>query len=119
MQDKLIAYARTCGRSARVLWMSSLDAEPAFDPVSDWQLTKTYHSYQASKFQTELICAELEERTLEAQVAGRAQSMSELVAPAGEIHHLTVSPGVVATNMSTLLNIWIPYWQWLMFAALT
>ena len=96
--------------------MSSLDAEPTFNPADDWQLTKTMHSYQASKFQTELIGAELEERTLEAQVTGRAGSLPELVAPAGEIHHLIVSPGVVATNMSSLLNIWIPYYRYLMLA---
>ena len=99
-----------------MLWTSSLDAEPTFDPADDWQLTKTLHSYQASKFQTELVCAELEQRTLAAQRGSGARDLAELVAPAGEIHHLTVSPGVVATNMSALLNIWIPCYQYLMFA---
>ena len=96
--------------------MSSLDAEPEFDPKDDWQLTKTMHSYQASKFQIELVATELERRTLEAQETGRASSMSELVAPHGEIHHFVVSPGVTATNMSSLLNIWIPYYRYLMLA---
>ncbi len=117
MQPLLIAYADKVGSSARVLWMSSLDAEPEFDPSDDWQLTKTMHSYQASKFQIELIAAELERRTLEAQETGRASNMSELVAPHGEIHHLVVSPGVTATNMSSLLNIPIPGWRWLMLTA--
>ncbi|KAI0716004.1 hypothetical protein C8T65DRAFT_642505 [Cerioporus squamosus] len=117
VQHLLLAYAEKSGSSARVLWMSSLDAEPEFDPSDDWQLTKTMHSYQASKFQTELIAAELERRTLEAQETGRASSMPELVAPHGEIHHLVVSPGVIATNMSSLLNIPIPGWRWLMITA--
>ena len=51
--------------------MSSLDAEPTFDPADDWQLTKTLHSYQASKFQTELVCAELEQRTLACAILQR------------------------------------------------
>ncbi len=97
--------------------MSSLDAEPAFDPKDDWQLTKTTHSYQASKYQAELICSELEKRTLEAQETGRASSLSELVAPHGEIHHQISSPGITATNMSALLNIPIPGWRYLMLAA--
>ena len=97
--------------------MSSLDAEPAFDPTDDWQLTKTYHSYQASKFQIELIASELEKRTIEAQETGRAASLGKTVAPRGEIHHLIVSPGIISTNMSLLLNIWVPGWRYLMLTA--
>ncbi|TBU23768.1 hypothetical protein BD311DRAFT_730733 [Dichomitus squalens] len=117
VQDLLLAYTRHTSRSARVLWMSSLDAEPEFDPADDWQLTKTYHSYQASKFQIELIVSELEKRTIEAQETGRASSLGETVAPHGEIHHLIVSPGITSTNMSSLLNIWIPGWRYLMIAS--
>lgn len=117
VQPLLLAYARVSRTSARVLWMSSLDAEPTFDLEDDWQLTKTLHSYQASKFQTELICSELEKRTREAQQNGHASSMQELVAPDGEIHHLITSPGITATNMSSLLNIPIPGWRYLMLTA--
>ncbi|CDO76590.1 hypothetical protein BN946_scf184868.g4 [Trametes cinnabarina] len=117
VQPLLVAHAHKTGSPARVLWMSSLDAEPTFDPKDDWQLTKTLHSYNASKFQIELICAELEKRTREA-AAGRAPStMSELVAPHGEVHHYVVSPGITSTNMSALLNIPIPGWRCLMLAA--
>ncbi|KAI9061931.1 hypothetical protein FKP32DRAFT_1612868 [Trametes sanguinea] len=116
VQPLLLAHARKTGSSARVLWMSSLDAEPTFDLDEDWQLTKTLHSYNASKFQIELICAELERRTLEAE-AGRAPAMPELVAPHGEVHHYVVSPGITSTNMSALLNIPIPGWRYLMLTA--
>ncbi len=85
--------------------MSSLDSEPTFDPKDDWQLMKTQHSYQASKYQIDLIASELEKRTVEALETGRASSMEETVAPHGEIHHVIVSPGIISTNMSSLLNI--------------
>ena len=117
LQPLLVAYGKGGNAPARVLWMSSLDAQPLFNLEDDWQLTKTYHSYQASKFQIELIACELEKRTLEAQESGRASSLEETVAPHGEIHHLIVSPGITSTNMSSLLNIWIPGWRYLMIAA--
>ncbi|KAI1795266.1 hypothetical protein LXA43DRAFT_992151 [Ganoderma leucocontextum] len=117
LQDLLLAYTNFTNRSARVLWMSSLDSEPTFDPKDDWQLTKTHHSYQASKYQIDLIASELEKRTIEAQETGRASSLEETVAPHGEIHHIIVSPGITSTNMSALLNIWIPGWRYLMIAA--
>ncbi|KAI0351190.1 hypothetical protein OH77DRAFT_1429985 [Trametes cingulata] len=117
VQPLLLAYNRRTGERARVLWMSSLDAEPTFDPKEDWQLTKTMHSYNASKFQIELICSELERRTVEAEEEGHASSMPDLVAPHGEFHHYIVSPGITSTNMSTLLNIPIPGWRYLMLAA--
>ncbi|KAH9939356.1 uncharacterized protein BXZ73DRAFT_43814 [Epithele typhae] len=121
-QDMLIKYARAKGPSARVLWMSSLDAEPSFDPADDWQLTKTVHSYQASKWQVDFLCHALEQRAIRLQAAGGDErragvSFPELVAPSGEIHHVTISPGVVATSMSALLKIPIPGYQWLMLAA--
>ena len=117
MQDLLLAYTNFTKRSARVLWMSSLDSEPVFDPKDDWQLTKTHHSYQASKYQIDLIASELEKRTVEAQETGRASTLEETVAPHGEIHHIIISPGITSTNMSALLNIWIPGWRYLMVAA--
>ncbi|OSD03881.1 hypothetical protein PYCCODRAFT_1434279 [Trametes coccinea BRFM310] len=116
VQPLLLAHAQRTGLPARVLWMSSLDAEPSFDLDQDWQLTKTLHSYNASKFQIELICAELERRTLEAE-AGRAPAMPEVIAPHGEVRHYIVSPGITSTNMSTLLNIPIPGWRYLMLTA--
>ncbi|KAI0776581.1 hypothetical protein BD413DRAFT_644898 [Trametes elegans] len=117
VQPLLVAYARKSGTPARVLWMSSLDSEPRFDPDDDWQLTKTLHSYHASKFEVELIASELERRTLEAAETGRAERFADAVAPHGEVHHLIVSPGITSTNMSAGLNIPIPGWRYLMLAA--
>lgn len=112
VQPLLVACARKTSSPARVIWMSSLDSEPIFDLKEDWQLTKTMHSYNASKFQIELIVAELERRTLEG-----APSIPDVSAPNGEFHHYIVSPGITATNMSTLLNIPIPGYRYLMLAA--
>ncbi|EIW56997.1 uncharacterized protein TRAVEDRAFT_73290 [Trametes versicolor FP-101664 SS1] len=112
VQPLLVACAHKTSSPARVIWMSSLDSEPIFDLKEDWQLTKTMHSYNASKFQIELIVAELERRTFEG-----APSIPDVSAPNGEFHHYIVSPGITATNMSTLLNIPIPGYRYLMLAA--
>ncbi|OBZ68898.1 3-keto-steroid reductase [Grifola frondosa] len=88
------------GAPARVLWMSSLESRPMYDPANDWQLIKTNHSYQASKYQMELICAELSKNTEHSQIQ--------------KILHFIVSPGITSTNMSTLLNIRIPFYRTLM-----
>nr|VWO98099.1 Uncharacterized protein [Ganoderma boninense] len=109
LQPLLAAYARSSGRPARVIWMSSMDAMPSFDPADDWQLTKTQHSYEGAKFQAESIAAELEHLGIQAR-EGNLQSPSppDFVSTDGEVHHLISSPGVVPTNMMTLLGIKLP-----------
>ncbi|OBZ74854.1 3-keto-steroid reductase [Grifola frondosa] len=87
-------------RPARVLWMSSLESRPMYDPENDWQLINTNYSYQASKYQMELICAELSKNAEPSQNP--------------DILHFIVSPGITSTNMSTLLNIRIPFYRTLM-----
>ncbi|KAM5539663.1 hypothetical protein V8D89_006772 [Ganoderma adspersum] len=102
LQPLLAAYSRVSGGSARVIWMSSLVAAPLFDPIDDWQLTKTLHSYEASKFQIDLVASELERLTLEASATSSSQPA--FVSANGAVHHLISSPGVVATNMMDLLG---------------
>ncbi|KAI0820494.1 hypothetical protein BC628DRAFT_1422829 [Trametes gibbosa] len=116
VQPLLLACVRKTNAPARVLWMSSLDAEPTFDPKEDWQLTRTKNSYNASKYQIDLICAELGRRTLQAMCDGPTSSSPDVVAPCGEFHHYIVSPGITPSNMSALLNIPIPGWRYLMLA---
>lgn len=77
--------------------MSSLAAEPAFHPQEDWYPAKTMHSCSASKFQIELIIAELEHRTLE-------NVSSDVVVPNGDEHEY------VAQHL-------IPGYRYLMLAA--
>ena len=83
--------------------MSSLVAAPSFDPEDDWQLAKTLHSYEGSKFQIDLIASELERLGVEAQEHATA-SLSDFVSADGAVHHLISSPGVVPTNMMSLLG---------------
>ncbi|KAI9436551.1 hypothetical protein F5148DRAFT_1294528 [Russula earlei] len=64
----------------RVVWMSSHAADPdVYDP-DDWQLVDSSRPYEGTKFQMDLIRAELSRR------AG----------PSSPIRHFTVHPGVVA-----------------------
>ncbi len=89
-----------------MIWMSSLVAAPSFDSVDDWQLTKTLHSYEGSKFQVDLLASELERLGVEAQDKGVASESSPLdfVSANGQVQHLISSPGIVPTNMMSLLG---------------
>lgn len=73
---------------ARLLWTSSLEAQPRWYDHADWQLLKTDHPYEASKYQIDLVASELQRRSLQ---------------PGGEanvVRHIIVHPGVVWSNMS-------------------
>jgi len=71
--------------------MSSHEANPTFyDPV-DWQLTKTAHSYESSKFQIDLIAHQLDQISLR-------EGSAEL-----PIRHLIVLPGIAGTNIASAL----------------
>ncbi|KZT05141.1 uncharacterized protein LAESUDRAFT_702717 [Laetiporus sulphureus 93-53] len=102
LQSALSAYALHCpSRSqsqspARVVWLSSVDALPTYDPISDWQLTKTDKSYQASKAQIDYMVMELAQKSnlmsqATRQDCGTAQ---------GKIDHLLVSPGITSTKVA-------------------
>ncbi len=67
--------------------MSSLEAQPWYDE-DDWQLFKTDHSYEGSKYQIDLIASKLAKRSLEAK--GEADA----------VRHYLVHPGVVHSNMT-------------------
>ncbi|CCL98834.1 uncharacterized protein FIBRA_00839 [Fibroporia radiculosa] len=81
-----------CSSPARILWMSSVDALPLYDPTDDWQLTKTNTSYQASKSQIDLMTMAL------------AQSRKvECNEHEATIEHLLVTPGITPTNIAAEL----------------
>lgn len=69
--------------------MSSLEANPAHYDTEDWQLTKSLHSYEGSKYQMDLIGAELNRQAL------RQTSPS--------VRHFVVHPGVVYTAIDAVL----------------
>lgn len=72
----------------RVLWMSSSTARTHTYDANDWQLVDTPRPYEGSKFQMDLIRAELSRR------AG----------PSAPIRHFTVHPGAVDSSISAALE---------------
>jgi 3-keto steroid reductase len=72
----------------RVVWMSSYAADPTAYDADDWQLVNSQCPYEASKFQMDLIRAELSRR------AG----------PSAQVRHFTVDPGAVDTSISAALD---------------
>ena len=72
----------------RVLWMSSHQASADVHDVEDWQVVRNPKPYEATKFQIDLIRAELSRR----------------VGPSASIRYFTVDPGVVDTSMHTALD---------------
>jgi NAD(P)-dependent dehydrogenase (short-subunit alcohol dehydrogenase family) len=66
---------------ARVVWMSSLESRADAYDAEDWQLVQSKRPYEGTKFQNDLVCAELARR------AGPS--------PTAAVRHITVHPGVV------------------------
>ncbi|KAJ8592431.1 hypothetical protein M405DRAFT_733316, partial [Rhizopogon salebrosus TDB-379] len=89
LKSHLAKYKTSTG--ARVIWMSSHEANPIFYDPSDWQLTKTAHSYESSKFQMDLIAHQLNQASLCEESDGLP------------VRHLTVLPGVAGTNIANVL----------------
>ena len=76
--------------SARVIWSSSLEASPKFYDSEDWQLTKTGHSYESSKYQIDIIGVNLDRMALKSN-EGKS------------IRHFVSEPGVCSTSISRAL----------------
>ena len=76
--------------SARVIWCSSLEASPKFYDSEDWQLTKTEHSYESSKYQIDIIATNLDRIALNSNERK-------------PIRHFVSEPGVCSTSISLAL----------------
>ncbi|KAF8075838.1 hypothetical protein FPV67DRAFT_1469452 [Lyophyllum atratum] len=88
IQHLLLASQPSLG--ARVIWMSSLEASPTFYDSEDWQLKKTAHSYESTKYQIDLIGTHLDRLAL--------QDTGPL-----RIRHFVTQPGVCSTNVANAL----------------
>lgn len=77
-------------KPARVIWTSSLEGHRSSLDLDDYQLLKTEHSYEATKYQTELIATHLSRHT----------------ASEGRIRHFVSHPGVVHTNVFSAALTW-------------
>ncbi|KAF5372003.1 hypothetical protein D9615_008107 [Tricholomella constricta] len=75
---------------SRVVWMSSLEASPTFYDSEDWQLKKTEHSYESTKYQIDLIGTHLDHLAMQ-DVGPR------------RIRHFVIQPGVCSTNVANAL----------------
>ena len=81
-------YALRYSLPARLIWMGSLEGQPCWYDHDDWQLVKTDHSYEASKYEIDLIASTLNQRSL---------------LPGGEskiVRHFVVHPGILHSNMT-------------------
>ncbi|KII96003.1 hypothetical protein PLICRDRAFT_170589 [Plicaturopsis crispa FD-325 SS-3] len=74
---------------ARVIWTTSLDAQPGFYELDDWQLIKTHHSYGGSKYQMDLIATHLDRLALKSS--------------GPTVRHILSEPGTVTTNIQKAL----------------
>ncbi|KDQ65009.1 hypothetical protein JAAARDRAFT_202254 [Jaapia argillacea MUCL 33604] len=98
LQPLLSQTPAPCSPS-RVIWTSSLEAHRLYDS-DDFQLTKTDHSYEGSKYQIELIATQLARRE------DREKN----------IRHFIVHPGVASTNISaSKLNFFTEFFKVLTF----
>ncbi|KAA1466053.1 NAD(P)-binding protein, partial [Dentipellis sp. KUC8613] len=89
LQPLLAASANDTTGPGRVIWVSSLEALPEFFDKNDWQLIKTAHPYEASKFQVEILGTHLD--TIARQD------------PNPKVRHLVVHPGVVYSSIDATL----------------
>lgn len=78
--------------AARVVWISSHEASSEFYDPKDWQLVKSEHSYECSKYQMNMISVHLDRGAIRDQLDGT---------PA--VRHLTAYPGVAGTSIATAL----------------
>jgi len=75
---------------SRVLWTTSIEATHFYRP-EDWQLIETDHSYEASKYQTELIASQLENQALR---------LEEQTNRPAQVRHVLIHPGCASTGIA-------------------
>ncbi|KIJ70394.1 hypothetical protein HYDPIDRAFT_78786 [Hydnomerulius pinastri MD-312] len=90
LEPMLAKYTTSTG--ARVIWVSSHEASSEFYDPKDWQLVKSEHSYESSKYQMNLLSLHLDREATRDQVAGKPI-----------VRHITVLPGVAGTNIASAL----------------
>ena len=90
MEPLLEKYEKLSETPARVLWTSSIEARAdCYDP-NDLQLIRTDRSYEASKYQIDLLVGHFEHQQYNALQKGQYLP----------IRHFVCHPGVVRTNIA-------------------
>ncbi|KAH7888093.1 NAD(P)-binding protein [Phlebopus sp. FC_14] len=90
LEPLLAKYTSSMG--ARVLWVSSHEASSRFYDPKDWQLVKSEHSYESSKYQMNLVSLHLDREATRKHTVGTPV-----------VRHFTVLPGVAGTNIANAL----------------
>ncbi|KAF8629352.1 hypothetical protein AX15_003488 [Amanita polypyramis BW_CC] len=76
--------------TSRVIWMSSLEASPVYYNPDDWQCKATSHSYETTKYETDLVGSFLDRLSLQDSARKRAR-------------HFIAHPGICSTSISNAL----------------
>lgn len=82
----------SAGPGARVVWISSHEASPEFYDPKDWQLVKSEHSYQCSKYQMNMMSLYLDREAIRGQFGGTPV-----------VRHLIAYPGIAGTSITNAL----------------
>ncbi|EAU80573.1 3-keto sterol reductase [Coprinopsis cinerea okayama7 len=91
----------------RMIWCSSLEANPTHYDSSDWQLRSTDHSYSSVKYQIDLVATTLDRIALSSSSSTSSSSTSQpsSITPSGKlpVRHFISHPAVSHTNVSAAL----------------
>ncbi|KAH7916119.1 NAD(P)-binding protein [Hygrophoropsis aurantiaca] len=90
LEPHLAKYKISTG--ARVIWMSSHEANSKFYDPNDWQLVQSEHSYECSKYQMDMLSLHLDR-----------QALQDHTNSGPIVRHITVLPGVAGTNIASAL----------------
>ncbi|KAF8121340.1 NAD(P)-binding protein [Boletus edulis] len=90
LEPMLAKYSAPPG--ARVVWISSHEASSEYYDPKDWQLVKSEHSYECSKYQMNMISLYLDRQATRGQRDGKPT-----------VKHSIAYPGVAGTSIATAL----------------
>ncbi|PPQ97106.1 hypothetical protein CVT26_001011 [Gymnopilus dilepis] len=90
---------------SRVVWCSSIEASPKYYDSDDWQLKKSEHSYESSKYQVDLLATTLNQAAGQSTPATRKPTK-----------HFISEPGVCSTSISAkLIHPFLDYIKLILF----
>ncbi|KAF8632001.1 hypothetical protein AX17_004946 [Amanita inopinata Kibby_2008] len=76
--------------TSRVIWMSSLEASPAYYDPEDWQMKRNAHSYESTKYQIDIVAALLDKLAQRNLTHRRPR-------------HFVAQPGICSTSIGKAL----------------
>ncbi|KAG8932244.1 hypothetical protein FRC01_014885 [Tulasnella sp. 417] len=114
MTKELDQLLRKCpSLPGRVIWESSSEAKPQAFDIDDWQLVKTDQSYEASKYQVDVI-ATLANSTVVYDEDGNSRPLD--IVDETRPRHFVVGPAVTASELFTSKMVFAAFFTQLMYA---